>query len=201
MDKNLSYIKSIAVQDIPWQRLATVYGRATYFSACFEKLAGESLGDFNEAGEHIAINIEHQSTFWPATPFAMIFLTRIFADSIGRIEESELYRYKTEAFLDLFIQIAEAIQLGDDLKHDPPLLRFEDMLNEDYLWSEEYDELEDEARYAEDGGPFSDSLFYSFYYYSKFVLLSFKQILKQLAEVNNRKISTRATALLTLLKV
>ena len=44
------------------------------------------------------------------------------------------------------------------------------MLNEEYLWSEEYDEDEDMIRYEEDE-VFPDDLFFSFYYYSLQVLL------------------------------
>jgi len=43
--------------------------------------------------------------------------------------------------------------------------RFADLLREEYLWSEEYDEEADELRY-EDEDVFPDALFYSFYYYT-----------------------------------
>jgi len=46
-----------------------------------------------------------------------------------------------------------------------PLPRFEDLLREEYLWSEEYDEEADELRYEEED-VFPDALFYSFYYYT-----------------------------------
>ena len=44
------------------------------------------------------------------------------------------------------------------------------LLNEEYLWSEEYDEDEDVLRYEEED-VFPDDLFFSFYYYSLQVLL------------------------------
>ena len=56
------------------------------------------------------------------------------------------------------------------LEHADPLPNFVDMLNEEYLWSEEYDEDEDMIRYEEDE-VFPDDLFFSFYYYSLQVLL------------------------------
>ena len=56
------------------------------------------------------------------------------------------------------------------LEHVDPLSNFEDMLNEEYLWSEEYDEDEDVLRYEEEE-VFPDDLFFSFYYYSLQVLL------------------------------
>lgn len=56
------------------------------------------------------------------------------------------------------------------LEHADPLPHFVDMLNEEYLWSEEYDEDEDVLRYEEED-VFPDDLFFSFYYYSLQVLL------------------------------
>ena len=67
------------------------------------------------------------------------------------------------------------------MENTDPLERFEDMLNEDYLWSEEYDEEEDEMRY-EDGEVFSDDLFYSFYYYSYQAVVYCNPILKHLED-------------------
>ena len=51
------------------------------------------------------------------------------------------------------------------MEHADPLPLFSNLLREEYLWSEEYDEEEDEMRYEEDE-VFPDDLFYSFYYYS-----------------------------------
>ena len=62
----------------------------------------------------------------------------------------------------------------------PSLLpHFLDLLKEEYLWSEVYDEEADELRY-EDDNVFPDDLFYSFYYYSKEVLLTCKPLLSGL---------------------
>ena len=72
--------------------------------------------------------------------------------------------------VDLFSVIAECIRDGLLLEHANPLPCFEDMLNEEYLWSEEYDEDEDVLRYEEED-VFPDDLFFSFYYYSLQVLL------------------------------
>lgn len=51
----------------------------------------------------------------------------------------------------------------------------------EYLWSEEYDEEEDEMRYEEDE-VFPDDLFYSFYYYSWQAVLAYRDILEQVSE-------------------
>lgn len=55
---------------------------------------------------------------------------------------------------------------------------FSDLLKEEYLWSEAYDEEEDEIRYEEDE-VFPNDLFYSFYYYSYQAVLAYRSILEQ----------------------
>ena len=165
------YIETVQVSDIPWHRLTTTYGRATYFPTELDVLWNmESIETINAAGEELAQNIEHQSTLWHATPFAMIFLFRIFKKAQEERTQNKVAQYLAEQLVDLFSVIAECIRDGLLLEHADPLPCFEDMLNEEYLWSEEYDEDEDVLRYEEED-VFPDDLFFSFYYYSLQVLL------------------------------
>ena len=165
------YIETVQVSDIPWHRLTTTYGRATHFPTELDVLWNmESIETINAAGEELAQNIEHQSTLWHATPFAMIFLFRIFKKAQEERTQNKVAQYLAEQLVDLFSVIAECIRDGLLLEHADPLPCFEDMLNEEYLWSEEYDEDEDVLRYEEED-VFPDDLFFSFYYYSLQVLL------------------------------
>lgn len=165
------YIETVQVSDIPWHRLTTTYGRATDFPTELGVLWNmESIETINAAGEELAQNIEHQSTLWHATPFAMIFLFRIFKKAQEERTQNKVAQYLAEQLVDLFSVIAECIRDGLLLEHADPLPCFEDMLNEEYLWSEEYDEDEDVLRYEEED-VFPDDLFFSFYYYSLEVLL------------------------------
>lgn len=165
------YIETVQVSDIPWHRLTTTYGRATDFPTELDVLWNmESIETINAAGEELAQNIEHQSTLWHATPFAMIFLFRIFKKAQEERTQNKVAQYLAEQLVDLFSVIAECIRDGLLLEHADPLPCFEDMLNEEYLWSEEYDEDEDILRYEEED-VFPDDLFFSFYYYSLQVLL------------------------------
>ena len=76
------YIETVQISDIPWYRLTTSYGRATDFPGALDTLwAMESIDAVDEAGEEIALNIEHQSTLWHATPFALIFFIAYFQKS------------------------------------------------------------------------------------------------------------------------
>lgn len=176
------YIETLQVSDIPWHRLTTTYGRATDFPTELDVLWNmESIESVDAAGEALAQNIEHQSTLWHATPFAMIFLLRIFKKAQEERTQNEVAHYLVEQLVDLFTVIAECIRDGLILEHADPLPKFEDMLNEEYLWSEEYDEDEDILRYEEEE-VFPDDLFFSFYYYSLQVLL----LCKPLLDKNNK---------------
>ena len=176
------YIETVKVSDIPWHRLTTTYGRATDFPAHLEVLWDmKNVDAIDVAGEELAQNIEHQSTLWHATPFAMVFLLRIFKKALKERTQNEVAHYLVEQLVDLFTVIAECIRDGLILEHADPLPKFEDMLNEEYLWSEEYDEDEDILRYEEEE-VFPDDLFFSFYYYSLQVLL----LCKPLLDKNNK---------------
>ena len=165
------YIETVKVSNIPWHRLTTTYGRATDFPAHLEVLWDmKDVDAIDVAGEELAQNIEHQSTLWHATPFALIFLLRIFKKAVEEQGHNETARYLVKELAELFIIIAECIRDGLMLEHADQLPNFEDMLNEEYLWSEEYDEDEDILRYEEED-VFPDDLFFSFYYYSLQVLL------------------------------
>ena len=172
-----TYIETVKVSDIPWHRLTTSYGRATDFPAHLKVLWDmDNIDAVDAAGEELALNIEHQSTLWHATPFALIFLLRIFKKAVEEQGHNEVARYLVEELAELFLIIAECIRDGLMLEHADPLPNFEDMLNEEYLWSEEYDEDEDILRYEEEE-VFPDDLFFSFYYYSLQVLLLCKPLL------------------------
>ena len=176
------YIETVKVSDIPWHRLTTTYGRATDFPAHLEVLWDmKDVDAIDAAGEELAQNIEHQSTLWHATPFAMVFLLRIFKKALEERTQNDVAHYLVEQLVDLFIVIAECIRDGLMLEHADQLPNFEDMLNEEYLWSEEYDEDEDVLRYEEEE-VFPDDLFFSFYYYSLQVLL----LCKPLLDKNNK---------------
>ena len=186
------YIETVKVSDIPWHRLATSYGRATDFPDYLAVLWDmKDVDAIDAAGEELAQNIEHQSTLWHATPFAMVFLLRIFKKALEERTQNDVAHYLVEQLVDLFTVIAECIRDGLMLEHAEQLPNFEDMLNEEYLWSEEYDEDEDILRYEEEE-VFPDDLFFSFYYYSLQVLLLYKPLLDK-----NNKFEVTLLELLT----
>lgn len=174
-ERNQNYINTVKMEEIPWHRIPTTYGRATLFPRYFEVLEQmKNIEEVEAALYEVSINIEHQSTLWHATPFSIIFLARIFVKAVAERNTNENARYLIEELLEGFDIIAESFRDGDELEHADPLPFFEDMLKEEYLWSEVYDEEEDELRYEEED-VFPDDLFYSFYYYSFEVLKIYRK--------------------------
>jgi len=186
--ENLQYIENVKVRDIPWHRLTTAYKRATDFDKYFDVLFKmKSKEDVKEAGNEIAVNIEHQDTLWQATPFACIFLYRIFKKALEDRDKNPVAAYLVPELSELFVYIVEAVNIVEDMEHPDPLPHFKDMLSEEYLWSEVYDEEEDEMRWDE-GDVFPDDLYYSFYYYSKQVLILLKPLLKETDDEWSKKL-------------
>ena len=186
--ENLQYIENVKVRDIPWHRLTTAYKRATDFDKYFDVLFNmKSKEDVKEAGNEIAVNIEHQDTLWQATPFACIFLYRIFKKALEDRDKNPVAAYLVPELSELFVYIVEAVNIVENMEHPDPLPHFKDMLSEEYLWSEVYDEEEDEMRWDE-GNVFPDDLFYSFYYYSKQVLILLKPLLKETDDEWSKKL-------------
>ena len=287
-EKNLKYIANLKVQDVPWSRLTTAYGRASEFPKIFEKLAraieacdaarglggeqnlkskpgcGQNSTDaarcgaaqnfvnlaqnseskfkkadneaakFKAGGEtelktdtakcgeaefkstdsaaikfeasaadkdldtsereefdikaaqgalsKIFNEIEHQSSFWHATPFALLFLARIFMQAraaagkkrniaADRNCENENCENEAAGFIaarlgGFFAFMIEICDDADKISHVAPLANFSDMLAEKYLWLQS--DENDEERWEEDF--YDDKLFYSLYFYSRAVL-------------------------------
>ena len=83
-EENRTYITHLKVTDVPWHRLTTAYGRRTDFPEHFAVL--EQMGDLEPCKDslyELTTNMEHQSTLWHATPFAMVFLSRILAKTLA----------------------------------------------------------------------------------------------------------------------
>ena len=113
MTENEHYIATLTVNDVPWHRLTTTYGRAAEFPRYFAVLeAMDDLAAVKDALYELTINTEHQSTLWHATPFAMIFLVRIFRRARAAQPENEIARIIAERLLEHFRLIAECVRMG-----------------------------------------------------------------------------------------
>lgn len=179
MDKNQEYIQNLTMEQVPWHRLSTAYGRSTKFPDYFKLLQStEDAEEVSEALYEITSSTEHQGTLWHATPFALIFLVRLLEKAASELDRSKTAGYIGEELLDFFHLVAECIEYMEkeaDLAEEEPFPLFSDLLEEEYLWSDEYDES-DEI----DDEEYSDDIFYSVYYYSFQVLLSAMPLLERL---------------------
>ena len=181
-EENKTYIPHLKVTDVPWHRLTTAYGRGTEFPAHLAVL--EQMGDLASVKEslyELTANMEHQSTLWHATPFGMVFLSRILEKALKESGKNPVAYFLAGELLDFFACILQCFHDGDEMEHAEPLPLFSDLLKEGNLWSEEYDEEEDEMRYEEDEA-FPDDLFYSFYYFSWQAVLAYRNVLEQASE-------------------
>ena len=162
-EQNLEYIANLKIKDVPWDRLSCSYGTAELFAQILNSLAKaveKSKFDENELDElldEIVAQCEYQETFWHATPFALIFLVRIYKSALSeKGEAAKFISRKLEAFFKLMLEICEKVEQMD---HAKPLAKMEQMLEPKYLEIVDQDELN-----------YDDRLFYSFYYYSSVVL-------------------------------
>lgn len=196
-EENRKYILSLDVQSVPWHRLTTAYGRATNFPVCFSVL--QKMNDMKAVKEslyELTTNMEHQSTLWHSTPFGMVFLLRILQQALELNGQNPVAHFIADELLEFFAYILQCFHDGDKMEHAEPLPLFSDMLKEEYLWSEAYDEEEDEMRYEEDE-VFPADLFYSFYYYYSYeAVLAYRDVFEK---TNSKEFENKISAVLTAL--
>lgn len=162
-EQNLTYIANLKIKDVPWERLSCSYGTAELFAKILKSLSRalkNSKFDENELSElldEIVAQCEYQETFWHATPFALVFLVRIYKSALSeKGKAAKFISRKLEEFFKLMLEICEKVE---QMEHAKPLAKMEQMLDPKYLEIVDQDELN-----------YDDRLFYSFYYYSSMVL-------------------------------
>ena len=162
-EQNLTYIANLKIKDVPWDRLSCSYGTAELFAQILNTLtkavkkAKFDEKELSELLDEIFGECEYQETFWHATPFALVFLVRIYKNALGeKGEAAKFISRKLELFFKFMLEICEKLE---KLEHAKPLTKMEQMLEPKYLDIVDQDELN-----------YDDRLFYSFYYYSNMVL-------------------------------
>ena len=179
MDKTTAYMQNLKLEEVPWHRLSTAYGRAADFPEYYNTIWNMAdLASVKTALTEILSDIEHQETLWHSTPFAMIFLARIFEHAIPEISKNACADFIIENLLDFFEVIVNCFDEYDEMEHDEQLPEFSDLLQEDYLGSEIYDEDEEDDFDRFEGSDYD--VIYSFWYYSYQVLLLCKPMRKKL---------------------
>ena len=176
-EENRIYITRLKVTDVPWHRLTTAYGRERIFLHTWQRWTD---GGFS-VRQRVPLRAHHQhgapEYLWHATPFGMVFLSRILEKALAEKRAEPRSPFPGRETAGLLLLYPPVLHDGDEMEHADPLPLFFDLLKEEYLWSEEYDEEEDEMRYEEDE-VFPDDLFYSFYYYSWQAVNAYQDVLE-----------------------
>lgn len=174
IDATKDYIDSLNRECLSWHRMLTAYGTAKDYNELLEIL--EQTLDVEEWGECFdnICDFEHQGTMFPPAPFVMVFLVRILEKLLSK--ETTDSDVLAKRLVDKFIYYVEVCVDAEQMQHAQPLNNFADMLAEKYLLSEELDE-EGLMEIFEEPEVIPADLFYSFYYYSKIVLMQVPKLL------------------------
>ena len=180
INKTLEYIRNVKVEEIDWSKLFGSY-------SCGIKI-GEDIKNNNlldlKVLKNIENEIEHQSTLWTITPFAMIFLIRQLEKDYG--DKKEEYCY----ILEIYKLIVETLNFTKDEALDENsfdnLEVYEDM-RDIFKTNLNLEDFEDEEEYIEVffEEEMTDIRYNSVYYYTDLIVKDGKKILEEISSKKN----------------
>ena len=180
INKTLEYIRNVKVEEIDWSKLFGSY-------SCGIKI-GEDIKNNNlldlKVLKNIESEIEHQSTLWTITPFAMIFLIRQLEKDYG--DKKEEYCY----ILEIYKLIVETLNFTKDEALDENsfdnLEVYEDM-RDIFKTNLNLEDFEDEEEYIEVffEEEMTDIRYNSVYYYTDLIVKDGKKILEKISSKKN----------------
>ena len=181
INKTLEYIRNVKAEEIDWSKLFGSY-------SCGIKI-GEDIKNNNlldlKVLKNIESEIEHQSTLWTITPFAMIFLIRQLEKYYG--DKKEEYCY----ILEIYKLIAETLKFTKDEALDGNSfnnLEVYEEMKDIFKTDLSLEDFEDEEEYIEVffEEEMTDIRYNSIYYYTDLVVKNGK---KTLEEILTKKIN------------
>ena len=182
------FIDQLTLEGVPWHRLTTPYGRGDELPKLLKDLSSLKNRESVESSvRKISHLIEHQGTLWHVTPFATVFLARIFRSALADASTNPVAHQAVDHIGELFAVLLESVRDAQKLEHADPLPKFVDLLAEDSLWPD--DEEDEELRWEEEE-VFSDSMFYSFWFYTKEVLTNALNGLEEVPQEFTESISS-----------
>lgn len=182
------FIDQLTLEGVPWHRLTTPYGRGDELPKLLKDLSSLKNRESVESSvRKISHLIEHQGTLWHVTPFATVFLARIFRSALADASTNPVAHQVVDHIGELFAVLLESVRNAQKLEHADPLPKFVDLLTEDSLWPD--DEEDDELRWEEEE-VFSDAMFYSFWFYTKEVLTNALNGLEEVPQEFTESISS-----------
>lgn len=194
---------SLDIDSIPWHRIITTYGTAKEFPKYFK-----ILWDMNNSTQvkkalfEITSNTEHQSTLWHIAPFTIIFLVDILKHAYQEMNNNVVAAFIVKEVLSFFEVIAECFHDAYEIcfikqQNIKVFSDIYDILKEEYLLPNEYDEEDEDALIEKAIELFSEELVYNIYYYSYQTILYCKNWLNTIK--NNTSIAKEVQTLLKLL--
>ena len=181
INKTLEYIRNVKVEEIDWSKLFGSY-------SCGIKI-GEDIKNNNlldlKVLKNIENEIEHQSTLWTITPFAMIFLIRQLEKDYG--DKKEEYCY----ILEIYKLIVETLKFTQDEaleENSFDKLEVYEEMKDIFKINLNLEDFEDEEEYIEVffEEEMTDIRYNSVYYYTDLVVKNGK---KTLEEILSKKVN------------
>ncbi|MGV7116008.1 hypothetical protein [Paenibacillus kyungheensis] len=145
-------LDQLTIQDIPWNRITTPYGRATEVPQMIAKRNYSGLSNI----------VEHQLTLWQVTPWILFFLLKELSlqspDEVSVVE------------IDLYAGVIEALSEHEQLEDTEQTLEMMPLLLEEvYLWDQ--DDQDDELEWEnEEPRGYDSEIFFNYYVYSYLLL-------------------------------
>lgn len=180
INKTLEYIRNVKVEEIDWSKLFGSY-------SCGIKI-GEDIKNNNlldlKVLKNIENEIEHQSTLWTITPFAMIFLIRQLEKDYG--DKKEEYCY----ILEIYKLIAETLKFTKDKaleENSFDKLEVYEEMKDIFKTNLNLEDFEDEEEYIEVffEEEMTDIRYNSVYYYTDLIVKDGKKILEGISSKKN----------------
>lgn len=214
MNTDIKYINEVQLDDIKWRNLLSTYSTGEEVEKSLRSKAFTNIEDFKTYSKelyNIEKEIEHQSSLWPVTPFALIFLGR----NLEKIEKlfsasPKVYRNVAEKSLEIFALISGILkedyfehfdkefaeEFPDEIqKYDS----IEDIMNTKEILELAEEEFEDEEEYIEELCEIvtsDDVLFDSVIHYTDMVIREFIPTFKKFAKAVDRDIKEIAEEIL-----
>lgn len=181
IDKNLEYIKNVKVEEIDWSKLFGSYNCGIKIG---EDIKNNNLLDL-EVLKNIESEIEHQSTLWTITPFAMIFLIRQLEKDYENKKDEYCY------ILEIYKLIAETLKFTQDEaleENSFDKLEVYEEMKDIFKTNLNLEDFEDEEEYIEVffEEEMTDIRYNSVYYYTDLVVKNGK---KTLEEILSKKVN------------
>ena len=180
INKTLEYIRNVKVEEIDWSKLFGSY-------SCGIKI-GEDIKNNNlldlKVLKNIENEIEHQSTLWTITPFAMIFLIRQLEKDYENKKEEYCY------ILEIYKLIAETLKFTKDEaleENSFDKLEVYEEMKDIFKINLNLEDFEDEEEYIEVffEEEMTDIRYNSVYYYTDLILKDGKKILEEISSKKN----------------